>query len=172
MSTQRRANEDRKSKKKITHALILLGALIILIGSITPIAYDLENEPHSFSNNLAALIILIALLFFIGILVLYSAFTKSAQIQRRMSILLLVLSILLLIIGTVSVVAVTAAIIDNEPGWGPGLYIMYVGILIFFIGSIINHQENRKPAKGEGVQKEGSYEEEQGKTPIQSKGEL
>jgi hypothetical protein len=140
--------EIARPKRRIAHAIILMGAFIILIGSITPIAYDLEGEAHNFLNNLTGFLILIALLLVVVVLVFYSAFSRSSQIERFMSILLSILAILFLLTGTVFVVAVTAAIIDNEPGWGPGLYIMYVGVLLFFTGSILNIRENRKLIKG------------------------
>jgi drug/metabolite transporter (DMT)-like permease len=135
--------EIARPKKRIALVIILVGILIILIGSVSPIVWDIFDEPHSFLNNLTMFFVLIALLLSIAVLVFYSVSTKSRQVERRISILLLIISILFLLIGTVSIVAVTAAIINKEP-FGPGLYVMYVGVLLFFAGSIIYLRETKR----------------------------
>lgn len=54
--------------------------------------------------------------------------------------------------GTVFVIAITAAIIDNEqPGFGPGIYVIYLGTLSIFIGSIINLRRSKRLSKREDV---------------------
>jgi glucan phosphoethanolaminetransferase (alkaline phosphatase superfamily) len=126
--------------------IIVIGVLSILIGSVVPISYDLWGDPHSFLNNNKALAVLIALLLLIVFLAIYSIFFKDCNVVRRMSIVLLILSILLIVVGIVFTIAWTAAIINKEFGFGPGLYIMFIGSLFIFIGSIMNFRKNKKLA--------------------------
>lgn len=127
--------------------LTVAGVFLILIGSIVPIAYDYYGdlrESRSFLNNITALIILVAFLLLISFLAIYLAIIDSVKIAKSISIALLAISIIIMLIGIVFVVAWTAAIINKEFGFGPGLYVMFTGDICIFAGSIIYFREKKK----------------------------
>lgn len=80
--------EILKPRRNIGIILILLGSLIILIGSITPWVYDLFGEAHSLLNNPVAFLVWIAVLLIVVILSIDPRFIERGKIKRGVSIFL------------------------------------------------------------------------------------
>lgn len=125
--------------------LVVAGALLYIAGSIMPGMYDNWGNPGSFLNNPKALAVLIAIILIAPIAAIYSELTKRVRVARFLAIILLVYSIILTVIGSIFILAWTIALISKEFRFAPGLYFMYLGIIMLLAGSIMHFRRVRKP---------------------------
>jgi len=132
-------------KRRKDLLLITTGSFLVLAGSMIPCTYDYWGDPRSFLNNPKVMAMLIGTVFFTLCVATGSVLAGSKGKAKGLALLLLILAIIYTLVGSVSIVAWTMAIIGKEVRFAPGLYIMYLGIIVLLVGSIKHFRRMRRP---------------------------